>query len=150
MGEGGVIKLDWSDCGDSSTHGHITSLSPATLTLGTKTSIAGKGSVDEAVQGATYKVVAKALGVTVFSHTGDACRPETIQLPAGAGEIDMKGFACPMSAGSVELDLDITLSKNIPASLARTTIDLTATTASGDKALCVQIKTSPADETIVV
>jgi hypothetical protein len=148
--DGGSVKLSFTDCGDSSTHGHITSLSPATLTLGAKTSVAGKGSVDEAVPGATYKVVAKALGVTVFSHTGDACKPETIQLPAGSGQIDMKGFACPISTGSVELDLDITLSANIPAKLARTTIDLTATAASGDKTLCVQIKTSPADETIVV
>merc|ERR1711874_849242 len=112
------------------------------------TSLSGKGSVDEAVQGATYKVVAKALGITVFSHTGDACKPDTIKLPAGAGEIDFKGFACPMSAGSTELDLAVTLAASIPAKLARTTIDLTATTASGDKALCVQIKTSPAQETV--
>lgn len=66
--EGGVIKLDWKDCGDSSTHGHITSLEPSTLTIGTKTSIAGKGSVDEAIKGATYEVTAKALGVTVFAQ----------------------------------------------------------------------------------
>jgi C1A family cysteine protease len=148
--EGGVITLDWTDCGDSSTHGKITSLEPATLTIGTKTSIAGKGSLDEALQGATYEVTAKALGVTVFSHKGDACKAETIKLPAGAGEIDMKGFACPLSAGNVELDLDITLASTIPAKLARTTIDLKATTSTGDKALCVQIKTAPAAEAVVV
>jgi len=56
----------------------------------------------------------------------------------------MKGFNCPISAGDVEIDLDLTLSSNIPASLARVTIDLTATTSSGDKALCVQVKTAPA------
>jgi len=146
----GVIKLEWSDCGDKSTHGTITSLTPSTLTIGTKTSISGKGSVDEDIQGATYEVTAKALGITVFSHKGDACKPETIKLPSGAGEIDMKGFACPLSKGNVELDLDIKLASTIPAKLARTTIDLKATTANGDKTLCVQIKTSPADEAIVV
>ncbi len=147
---GGSIKLAWSDCGDSSTHGHITSLEPTTAALGTKTSLVGKGNVDEAISGATYKVVAKALGITVFSHSGDACKPDTIKLPAGAGEIDMKGFKCPISAGNVELDLDLTLSSKIPASIARVTIDLTAQASSGDKALCVQIKTSPAEETVVV
>ena len=149
--KGGVIKLDWSDCGDSATHGHITSLTPSTLTIGDKTSVAGKGSIDEAIQGASYKVTAKALGITVFSHQGDACKPETITLPAGAGTIDLKGFTCPLSKGDVELDLDINLASTIPAKLARTTIELTATAASGDKALCVQIKTSPAsdDEVIV-
>merc|ERR1712072_162583 len=42
-----------------------------------------------------------------------------------------------------ELDLDLTLSSKIPAKLARITIELTAKTSSGDKALCVQIKTAP-------
>lgn len=47
--------------------------------------------------------------------------------------------------GSVELDLDLTLSSSIPAKLARTTIELTAQSDTGDKALCAKIKTSPAD-----
>merc|ERR1719305_828391 len=140
---GGTIKLNWSDCGDSSTHGHITSLAPTSVTLGTKTSLSGKGKVDEAISAATYKVVAKEGFIPIFSHTGDACKPETIKLPAGAGELDMKGFKCPISAGAVELDLDVSLSAAIPSSLARVTIDLTAASSSGDKALCVQIKTSP-------
>jgi len=139
----GTIKLNWSDCGDSSTHGHITSLSPTSVTLGTKTSLSGKGKVDETIPGATYKVVAKEGFIPIFSHTGDACKPDTIKLPAGAGEIDMKGFKCPLSPGAAELDLDLTLSSSIPAKLARITIELTAQTSSGDKALCVQIKTSP-------
>merc|ERR1712113_956166 len=112
--KGGVIKLDWSDCGDSATHGHITSLTPSTLTIGDKTSVAGKGSIDEDIQGASYKVTAKALGITVFSHQGDACKPETITLPAGAGTIDLTGFTCPLSKGDVELDLDINLASTIP------------------------------------
>merc|ERR1719183_488923 len=140
---GGTIKLNWSDCGDSSTHGHITSLSPTSVTLGAKTSLAGKGKIDEAIPDATYKVSAKDGFIPIFSHTGDACKPETIKLPAGAGEIDMKGFKCPISAGAAELDLDLTLSSSIPAKLARVTIELTAQSSSGDKALCVQIKTAP-------
>jgi cathepsin L len=141
---GGTIKLAWSDCGDSSTHGHITSLSPDTVKLGTSTPLAGKGTVDENISGANYKVTAKALGITVFSHSGDGCKPDTIKLPAGAGEISFKGFSCPMKPGAVELDLGLSLAASIPAQLARTTIDLTATATGGDKALCVQIKTSPA------
>merc|ERR1712100_648385 len=144
---GGTIKLNWSDCGDSSTHGHITSLSPTSVTLGTKTSISGKGKVDEKIPGATYKVVAKEGFIPVFSHSGDACKPDTIKLPAGAGQIDMKGFKCPISAGAVELDLDVSLSAAIPSSLARVTIDITATASSGDKALCVEVKTSPGSDT---
>merc|ERR1712072_732791 len=136
------------DCGDSSTHAHITSLSPTSVTLGTKTSLSGKGKVDEEISAATYKVVAKEGFIPIFSHTGDACKPETIKLPAGAGELDMKGFKCPLSPGNAELDLDLTLSSSIPAKLARITIELTAETSSGDKALCVQIKTTPENLTV--
>jgi len=57
----------------------------------------------------------------------------------------MKGFKCPLSPGNAELDLDLTLSSKIPAKLARITIELTAKTSTGDKALCVQIKTAPED-----
>jgi len=110
---------------------------------GSKTSLSGKGKIDEAIAAATYKVVAKEGFIPIFSHTGDACKEETIKLPAGAGEIDMKGFKCPLSPGNAELDLDLTLSSKIPSKLARITIELTAKTSSGDKALCVQIKTAP-------
>lgn len=142
---GGVLKLDWSDCGDKSTHGHITSLTPSTLTIGETMSVAGKGSLDEAIEGASYEVTAKAAGITILSHQGDACKAATFKLPLGAGTIDLKGFHCPLNKGDVELDLDITLASSIPSKLARTTIDLKATAASGDKALCVQIRTSPVD-----
>merc|ERR1712050_743751 len=142
--EGGSLKLSWSDCGDSATHGHITSLSPDTVTLGSKTTIAGKGKVDEAIQGASYKIAAKAGLIPVFSHSGDACKADTIKLPLGVGEIDFKGFSCPINAGAVELDLDLTLSASIPSSMAKLDISLTAAATNGDKALCVNIKTSPA------
>merc|ERR1712050_101430 len=142
--EGGSLKLSWSDCGDSATHGHITSLSPDTVTLGSKTTIAGKGNVDEAIQGASYKIAAKAGIIPVFSHSGDACKADTIKLPLGLGEIDFKGFSCPISSGAVELDLDLTLSASIPSSMAKLDISLTAAASNGDKALCVDIKTSPA------
>jgi len=143
---GGALKLAYSDCGDTSTHGKFTSLSPTTVTLGTKTPLKGKGTVDEEIQGASYEVEAKALFITVFKHTGNACKAESIKLPAGAGTIDMRGFQCPLARGDVELDLDLSLAGSIPSSLARLTIDLKATTNTGDKALCAQIKTSPAAE----
>jgi hypothetical protein len=142
--EGGTLKLTWSDCGGSSTHGHITSLTPGTVSLGTKTTLAGKGTIDEAIEGASYKLSAKAGFISLFSHNGDACGPDTIKLPLGLGEINMKGFSCPISPGDVELDLDLTLAASIPPSLAKVAISLTAAATSGDKALCVNINTGPA------
>merc|ERR1712232_1448574 len=77
---------------------------------------------------------------------GDACKSEVIKLPLGVGEIDMKGFKCPLSAGSAELDLDVSLAAAIPAKVAKLDIDLTAKASNGDKALCVSIQTAPATD----
>jgi len=145
---GGTLKLAYSDCGDKATHGKFNSLSPTTVKIGAKTPLKGKGTINEAIKAATYEVEAKALSVTVFKHSGDACKAETIKLPKGAGTINMHGFKCPLAKGNVELDLDLSLSGSIPASLARVTIDLKAKTSTGDKALCAQIKTSSAAERI--
>jgi len=48
---GGTLKLSWSDCGDSSFHAKVTSLSPSSLTIGQKTHVIGQGHVDESVTG---------------------------------------------------------------------------------------------------
>jgi len=145
----GTIKLTYSDCGDSSTHGHISKIQPTEVSLGTKTTIKGTGAVDEAIKGATYSVVAKVGPIPVFSHTGDACKPDTMKLPAGAGTITVKGFNCPISKGNVELDLDLDLAASIPAKLARAAVDLTAKTSTGDKALCVKLTIAPESDVVV-
>jgi len=146
----GAIKLAYSDCGDSSTHGKFTSLSPTTVTLGQKTALTGKGSLDKAVSGASYTVDAYGpFNVHVFSHSGDACKADTIKLPMGTGTIDFHGFKCPMAKGDVELSLDLNLAGSIPASLAKTKIDLKAKSDEGEKALCAEIKTSAAADAVM-
>jgi hypothetical protein len=47
--ESGTINLAWSDWGSSSTHGHITSLEPTTVTLRTKTSLSGAEVAESAM-----------------------------------------------------------------------------------------------------
>jgi len=146
----GTIKLAYSDCGDSSTHGKFTSLSPTTVTLGQKTALTGKGSLDKAVSGASYTVDAYGpFNVHVFSHSGDACKADTIKLPMGTGTIDFHGFKCPMAKGDVELSLDLNLTASIPASLAKTKINLKAKSDEGEKALCAEIKTSAAADAVM-
>jgi len=107
--------------------------------------LTGKGSTKKFIEKATYTVTAKAMfGITVFQHSGDGCKADSIALPGGTGTIKMAGFRCPINAGDVELDLDVQLSSSIPASLAKLTIDLQASTDTGAKALCAEIKTTAA------
>merc|ERR1712232_553985 len=142
----GSVKLSFSDCGDSSTHGHITGLTPAMLPLGKTTTITGTGNVDEAVSAGTYHVKASVGPLPVLTHSGDACKADTIKFPAGVGQIVFKGFSCPLQPGKVSLDLDTTVSGSIPSKLARVNIQLTAKSSSGDKLLCVNVKTSPGED----
>lgn len=141
----GTLGLTWKDCGDA-THGHTTALSPDSITLGQKTTITGSGSIDEAVSGGTYNVKVSAGGFTLINHSGDICKPDTIKLPLGTGELDWKGMSCPVSAGALSVAMDATLSSYIPSSMAKTTIELTGTGSNGDDLLCLSLNTAPKSE----
>jgi len=65
------------------------------------------------------------------------------QAPSWCWRDQHEGFQMPSQPWRCRADLDLTLSASIPAKLARITIVLTAESSSGDKALCVQIKTAP-------
>lgn len=145
--QGGTLKLDWSDCGDSSYHGKITGLSPDTLKIGQKTTVTGSGNVDEQVTGGSFTITAK-YGITEH-YAGDVCAPKTFHLPLGLGTITWDGLKCPVAKGSVNVGVDVQLSSLIPAKLAKGTIEIKATGASKENLLCMDIKTS-AEQTIVV
>jgi hypothetical protein len=84
--QGGTLSLSWKDCGDASTKGKVTSLAPASLTLGTKTKVTGAGSVSE---GVTAGKIVFGVKASIVSKTfdGDLCSPKTISLPLGVGSI---------------------------------------------------------------
>lgn len=139
------LKLTWKDCGDDQTHVKVSNVSPASLTLGQKTTITGSGSLDDDVSGGTYTLTVSALGATLLTHKGDFCKPDSIPLPLGTGTIDWKGESCPVSKGPNSLSMDVTLSATLPPALEKTTIGIQATTTTGDKLLCVTIQTSQED-----
>jgi len=139
----GNINLALQDCGDSSTHGHVTSISPTSVPQGTKTRVVGSGSVDEEVTSGTFNAQVKALGVVLSTCSGDFCASKTCDLPQSTGSITLGGLSCPQAAGDVSLNFDVTVSASIPSSLAILEIDLTATGGNGDKLVCAKINTSP-------
>jgi C1A family cysteine protease len=140
--EGGTLSLSWKDCGDASTKGKVTSLAPASLTLGTKTKVTGAGTVSE---GVTAGKIAFGVKASIVSKTfdGDLCSPKTISLPLGVGSITYEGVKCPLAAGAVSVPVDILLSSALPSSLAKASINIEATSSTGDKLLCMAINTAP-------
>merc|ERR1712072_66718 len=103
---GGTLKLAYQDCG--ATHGKVTGLSPSALTLGRKTTVAGSGSVDEAVTDGTFEMNIKA-SILSKTCTGNICQPSTCPLPAGVGSITWNRMKCPLAKGDVTVGTDVIL-----------------------------------------
>merc|ERR1712178_246486 len=79
--EGGSLKLDWKDCGDAGTKTKITGFTPATLTLGQKTTMTGTGQLSEEVSGATFDLKMNGAIGTLLHCSGDASVSKTCSLP---------------------------------------------------------------------
>jgi len=141
--QGGTLSLNWKDCGDASTKGKVSGLTPTSLTLGKKTRVTGAGSVTEDVSAGKIAISMKA-SIISKTYSGDVCKAQTFTLPLGVGSITYDGVKCPVAAGAVSVPVDILLSSALPSSLAKAEITISATSTSGDKLLCMAITTAPA------
>merc|ERR1711874_565234 len=139
------LSLSWSDCGDSSTHAKITSFTPSSLTLGQKTTMTGTGNLDEAVSGANFDLVMTGAIGQLLHCTGDASASKTCNLPLGTGSLTFDAMKFPLAAGSIPVNVDISLSSSLPSSLATTTTTCKSTASNGDKLFCIEIKSASAD-----
>merc|ERR1711924_523306 len=81
----------------------------------------GSGNVDEQVTAGAFTITAK-FGVTEH-YSGDVCSSKVIKLPLGVGTITWEGLKCPVAKGKVSVAVDVSLSRLIPAKLAKGTIE---------------------------
>merc|ERR1719355_561074 len=103
----------------------------------------GTGALDEAVTAATFDLeMTGAIGKLV-SCKGDASASKTCSLPLGTGSLTFDAMSFPLKAGSTDVNVDISLSAAVPASLQTTTTRTTATASNGDKLFCIEIKSAP-------
>merc|ERR1712178_64446 len=87
------------------------------------------------------------MGVTEH-YSGDACSSKVIKLPLGVGTITWEGPKCPVAKGDVSVAVDVSLSRLIPAKLAKGTIEIKAAGASKENLICLDIDTSAATQTL--
>jgi len=148
--QGGTLNLHWSDCGDSSYHGSVQSLSPTTLTLGKRTTIIWSGTVNEQVTEGGFDITAK-FGPVAQYYFGDLCSQKVFHLPAFLGTITWDGLKCPVAQGSASVGVDVQLSSIIPTKLAKGEIQIKAAETRGrkDNLICLDIKTSAAQTVMV-
>merc|ERR1719443_672450 len=104
----------------------------------------GTGALTEDVASATFDLeMTGAIGKLV-SCKGDASTSKTCSLPLGTGSLTFDALTFPLKAGSTNVNVDINLSSAIPAQLQTTDTKTSATTPSGDKLFCIEIKSAPA------
>merc|ERR1719274_296812 len=104
----------------------------------------GTGALSEDVSGATFDLeMTGAIGKLV-SCQGDASASKTCSLPLGTGSLTFDAMSFPLKAGSTDVNVDISLSSAVPASLQTTTTRTTAVASNGDNLFCIEIKSSPA------
>merc|ERR1712232_1243983 len=143
------LKLTWGDCGDSSTHTKITSFTPSSITTGRKATMTGTGNLDEDVSGANFDLEMKTAAGTV-SCKGDASQSKTCHLPLGTGALTFNAMLFPIPKGSTSVSVDLSLSAMLPGALAHTETKVRATATTGDDIFCMDIKSAPAVDELVV
>merc|ERR1719359_2212653 len=93
----------------------------------------GTGALSEDVAGASFDLeMTGAIGKLV-SCQGDASAAKTCSLPLGTGTLTFDAMTFPLKAGSTDVNVDISLSAAVPASLQTTTTRCTSTASDGDK-----------------
>merc|ERR1719158_2291468 len=111
------LSLTWKDCGSAGTKTKITSFTPSSITLGQKTTMTGKGDLSEGVSGATFDLTMNGALGELLHCSGDASVSKTCNLPLGTGSLTFEAMKFPVAAGSVPVNVDISLSSTLPASL---------------------------------
>jgi len=143
--QNGAVSLSYEDCGDAKTHAKITGLTPSSVTPGQKTRITGHGVLDEDISDGTFHVTSSYSGGYLADCTGDAGTSKKCGLMGGfLGSLTYDGLSFPVKKGSSSVSVDMHLAPLIPASLAVTTTNVTATTKGGDKIFCMEVFTKPA------
>jgi len=137
---GGTLAVTWEDCGAK--HAKVTDLQPTTIETGSTTTLTGTGTCDEDVTSAHFEATVSAMGAKLTSCSGDATTDIQCKLPLGAGVITVKALDFPISAGTVNIPVDVKTSSLIPASLAKVDVHIAATEQSGEDVICLDVHTT--------
>jgi len=134
---GGKMALTWEDCGDASTHGHITDVQPTEIEIGGDGTLTSTGTIDEEITDGSFEIqVTASLGIKE-TYTGSACEPKTFTLPLNLGSVSWGGLSCPVAAGPITVPAAFTISAVVPATLAKADVSASAVDQNGEKAVCV-------------
>ena len=120
------------DCGDASHFMHFdaVTLAPSDIKKGQPVSINATGTVNKPITSGAYVINVKLGGATLYSHKGNVCVSETVNLPLNVGTINLSGVGCPLNPGAAKFGVSVTLPKIAPSGKYQITIESTDQDAS--------------------
>merc|ERR1719463_156871 len=104
----------------------------------------GNGDLSEEVTGANFDLSMHGTLGQLLHCAGDASVSKTCNLPLGTGSLTFEAMQFPIAAGSVPVNVDISLSSALPAALAKTKTITKATAKNGDELFCMEIDSAKA------
>merc|ERR1712195_259428 len=87
----------------------ISALTPDSITVPGSSTIVGSAVLDADQTSAHFSLKVKKGIIPFVSGKGNLCEDTTINLPLGAGSFTVKGLTCPIKAGNVDLEVDLSL-----------------------------------------
>jgi hypothetical protein len=126
------------DCGNDSFFARFDqlTLSPTNIVKNQKATMSAAGILTKPVTSGTYELNVKYAGATLYSHSGDVCSPQKVNLPLNVGTINLTGLGCPANPGPVAYGLDVVLPSIAPSGAY--IISLTAKDQDGANLFCVE------------
>merc|ERR1712166_806627 len=121
----------------------INALSPDSITVPGSSTIVGSAVLDADQTSAHFSLKFKKGIIPFVSGKGNLCEDTTINLPLGAGSFTVKGLTCPIKAGNVDVEVDLSLlSSDVfedgENSLLSIKIDANADD-TGDQVICLNV-----------
>jgi hypothetical protein len=137
---GGDIPLTWSDCSDETYKTAVTKLVPDHVTIGQTTMITGTGHLLEDI---TEDINFDGrFRLQLDDCTGDSAVSQTCKFPLDTGHIGFVGMEFPVKAGEVPVEVDVKISKILPATALNCTVKVEAVSKSKGTVFCLDVDTT--------
>merc|ERR1712000_356353 len=115
---------------------------PDPLQLGSTGHVTASGTLDKDLTDAEYNIVVKVLGVKVVDNTHSMCSDNSFDIKVAGvkvGHVDVTALDCPLAAGALRVDMDLSLTGVVPAGVGGATISLTAQDADAEELACMEM-----------
>jgi len=131
--------MGWADCSDETYKTKIHDLVPDAVEIGKTTTITGTGKLTEDI--AEDIQFEGTLSLSLNDCTGDAQVGKSCNFPLDTGSIAFTGIDFPVMAGEIPIEVDLKISKLLPADFLTSTAEIRATSASKGSIFCLNVNT---------